>query len=276
MAFELSQLQTAMVLSTSYRFAQTLSTNNAASSWTYNGASYTNPYWYDQLNRLTGTGGGGSNGNYESFTYDKQGNIQTLFRTAGFSPIDQLTISYTGNQVERVDDQYGSQHQASIKEYQNDMTTFYEFLYDKNGNMIKDLDRNIVSIRYNILNLPDTIQFSTGNQITNRYAVNGQKLETEYFTMITPLVIPLAKDTVCKWSYSSGLVNQTGTAYIDNLEYMIYNGNIQSPNLLRVYNSEGYSANINASWAFNYYRKDHLGNIREVWRAAYIRAGAQI
>jgi len=247
--------------------------NIAASTWTYNTSKYTYPYGYDQLNRLLWTGGGGSNGNYESFTYDKEGNIQTLSRTSGFTSIDQLTIQYIGNQVERVDDKYGSSHQASIKEYQNDVTTFYEFTYDKNGNMIKDLDRNIVSIRYNILNLPDTIQFSTGNQIINRYAANGQKLETEYFTMITPLVIPLAKDTVCKWTYSSGLINQTGTAYIDNLEYQIYNGNIQSPQLLRVYNSEGYSANINASWAFNYYRKDHLGNIREVWRAAYVRAG---
>jgi len=92
--------------------------------------------------------------------------------------------------------------------------------------------------------------------------------------MITPLVIPLAKDTVCKWTYSSGLVSQTGTAYIDNVEYQINYGNIQSPQLLRVYNSEGYSANINGSWAFNYYRKDHLGNIREVWRAAYVRGVA--
>ncbi len=29
--------------------------------------------------------------------------------------------------------------------------------------MIKDLDREIVTIRYNLLNLPDTIQFKNGN-----------------------------------------------------------------------------------------------------------------
>ena len=136
-----------------------------------------------------------------------------------------------------------------------------------------DSDRNIITIRYNILNLPDTIQFLNGNQIINRYASDGRKLETEYFTMITPIIIPIYKDTVYKWTNSSGLVNQTGTVYIDNQEYRIYDGNLQSPYLLKVYNPEGYSESLNGSWTFNYYRKDHLGSIREVWRAAYIRAG---
>ena len=91
--------------------------------------------------------------------------------------------------------------------------------------------------------------------------------------MITPIIIPIYKDTVYKWTNSSGLVNQTGTVYIDNQEYRIYDGNLQSPYLLKVYNPEGYSESLNGSWTFNYYRKDHLGSIREVWRAAYIRAG---
>jgi len=58
------------------------------------------------------------------------------------------------------------------------------------------------------------------------------------------------------------------------MEYQISDGNLQRPNLYKVYNSEGYSSNIiDGSCAFYYYRKDHLGNIREVWRADYLRAG---
>ena len=91
--------------------------------------------------------------------------------------------------------------------------------------------------------------------------------------MKMPIIIPIDKDSVCKRKFSSGLVNQTGTVYIDNLEYQINDGNLQSPNLLKVYNSEGYSDNVNGSWVYNYYRKDHLGNIREVWRASYLRGG---
>jgi hypothetical protein len=36
----------------------------------------------------------------------------------------------------------------------------------------------------NILNLPDTIQFKNENQIINRYAADGRKLGTEYFTRV--------------------------------------------------------------------------------------------
>ena len=77
--------------------------------------------------------------------------------------------------------------------------------------------------------------------------------------------------------YSSELVNQTGIVYIDNMEYQIRDGNLQRPYLYKVYNSEGYSSNIiDGSWAFYYYRKDHLGNIREVWRAPCMRGGTNI
>lgn len=37
----------------------------------------------------------------------------------------------------------------------------------------------------------------------------------------------------------------------------------------KVYNTEGYTNNIQGYYGpnYQYYRKDHLGNIREVWRA---------
>ena len=41
--------------------------------------------------------------------------------------------------------------------------------YDANGNMVCDATRGISAIRYNILNLPDTIQFVNGGQIVNFY-----------------------------------------------------------------------------------------------------------
>ncbi len=65
--------------------------------------------------------------------------------------------------------------------------------------MIANYDREIISIRYNLLNLPDTIQFKNGNQIINRYAAEGSKLRSDYFTLVTPVVVPLGN--VCKWNY---------------------------------------------------------------------------
>jgi len=139
--------------------------------------------------------------------------------------------------------------------------------------MTTDSDRNIATIRYNILNLPDTIQFSTGNQIINRYSASrwlsgGQKLGTEYFTRVTNLAVPLIRGQVIKQTYSKNVVNQNGTAYIDNKEYTTLNGNTVLTAMQHIYNSEGFADTITATIPnYKYYRRDHLGNNRELWCA---------
>ena len=198
--------------------------NISVSSWKYDKGSNQYEYNYDGLNRLilaTFCTSNIENPPYnEAFTYDKQGNIAYLTRTNnGSTTMDNLTFKYSGNQVINVGDSKGSQHLVSLKEYQNLSTAasnITEFYYDKNGNMTSDSDRNIVSIRYNILNLPDTIQFKYGNQIINRYSADGRKLGTEYFTRVTDLTVPLIKGQVIKQAYTINVINQNGTAYVDN------------------------------------------------------------
>ena len=46
------------------------------------------------------------------------------------------------------------------------------------GNLVYDADREISVISYNILNLPDTIQFINGNQIVNLYDAVGNKYKS--------------------------------------------------------------------------------------------------
>ncbi len=172
-------------------------------------------------------------------------------------------MTYDGNQVKSVTDRYGSQNQYAVKEYNDKSNTTVEFSYDKNGNMIKDLDREIVTIRYNLLNLPDTIQFKNGNRITNIYSADGRKLKTEYITLITALNAPITEGTV--YNYPFGDLSESASCYIDNLEYCSSNDRSGSSYLLRIHNPEGYYVPM-ASY-YTYYRKDHLGNIREVWQA---------
>jgi len=89
-------------------------------------------------------------------------------------------------------------------------------------------------------------------------------LGTEYFTKLIPVTIPINRDTT--WTYSSGLVSQNGTLYVDNKEYNTLNGNPALTSLQRIYNSEGYADTITATIPnYKYYRRDHLGNNREVW-----------
>ena len=247
--------------------------NISYQTWTYGTLTRGYQYYYDELNRLQNASStydeatdhlDPTAGN-ETYTYDKMGNVKTLYRVGLTGDvIDNLTLTYTGNQLQSATDAAGSQGSYSVKEYQNRVNTSIEMAYDPNGNLIKDLDRDIVTIRYNSLNLPDTIQFKTGNQIINRYTASGQKIRTEYFTRLTALAAPLTEGNTIQQSYTYGIVDQTGSAYIDNMEYKTTNGSGYSK--VRIYNSEGYAT---ALGYLNYYRKDHLGNNREVWQAGY-------
>ena len=52
------------------------------------------------------------------------------------------------------------------------------YAYDANGNLTKDLNKNIVDIQYNSLNLPSRIVFKNGDDISHVYSADGSKLRT--------------------------------------------------------------------------------------------------
>ena|GEM_PF-2104024 len=251
--------------------------NIAATTWTYGTVTKGYNYGYDALNRLLsagfkqGTSTQVAGAFDETFTYDKMGNILTLQRKKDNALIDNLTFGYkngnASNQLNYISDAAGSRFSSTIKEYQNlSSSTTNEFVYDNNGNLTADADREIVTIRYNLLNLPDTIQFKNGNQIRNFYDAGGQKLRTEYSTLRTPVVVPIGSVG------SPGNPNDcndflNGTEYNGNIEYAFSNdGGDYQFDLDKIYNDEGYAENP-ASPKYYYYRKDHLGDNREVWQA---------
>ena len=61
-------------------------------------------------------------------------------------------------------------------------------------------------------------------------------------------------------------MDQSGTAYVGNIEYNTLHGNASQTTLSRIYNDEGYVENP-ASPQYYYFRHDHLGDNREVWLA---------
>ena len=257
--------------------------NISASTWKYNTTINGYDYSYDGLNRLTSSNtipNGNNNGayaNYEDFWYDKMGNVTFLSRSdANHSGFDNLVFSYNGNQVTNISDEGGSQNLYNLKEYHDKEAEENEMAYDPNGNLIKDLDRDIVTIKYNVLNLPEYIQFKNGNVIKNLYKADGQKLRTDYYTRLTTIT-PLDDGEVLVPNYSPTNYSYNGTVYIDNKEYAIskLKGPIRvgkpivyldrySLNLL--YNPEGYVTTV-ADPQYFYFRKDHLSDNREVWCA---------
>ena len=61
-----------------------------------------------------------------------------------------------------------------------------EYAYNKHGNLIKDLNKDISKIGYNLLNLPDEVTFANGNSIRYEYAADGTKLRTAHKKVLLP------------------------------------------------------------------------------------------
>ncbi len=68
--------------------------------------------------------------------------------------------------------------------------------------------------------------------------------------------------------YNMDIIDETGTFYIDNIEYG-FNGCDPGVYMLdKVYNTEGYADRLGTyDLYYNYTGRDHLGNNREVWLA---------
>ena len=68
--------------------------------------------------------------------------------------IDNLTYSYNGNQVVKVTDKVQGPYYKDAMHFVDGANAAIEYKYNKNGCMTQDLNKNILGIDYNLLNLP--------------------------------------------------------------------------------------------------------------------------
>ena len=138
----------------------------------------------------------------------------------------------------------------------------YFVIKDSNGNMTADLDRDIVAIRYNMLNLPDTVQFRNGSAIVNYYTADGKRTGSKYLTPLTTVVIP-AGQTFGSTSGTAAMSSHVTTRR-GSLEYA--GADFESDTLIRIHNGDGY---LDCSEQdFRYFVRDYQGNIRTVYGSA--------
>ena len=146
-------------------------------------------FTYDCLSRLTSADyleDGACNGHFStSYAYDKHGNLSSLKRSGtkvsgGYGLLDDLTLSYRGNQLKNVADKSLSQGSPVCMSFEDGSAQDVEYTYDANGNLTKDLNKKILNIQYNYLNLPSRIVFENGNAISYVYGADGTKLRTTH------------------------------------------------------------------------------------------------
>ena len=116
--------------------------------FTYDGLSRLKDATYGEGNDLTTN----SNRFNEQITgYDKMGNILKLKRygqisAAAYGLVDDLSLTYNGNQLLAVKNIATSGVYGNGTDFKDGANQTTEYAYDKNGNLIKDLNKNISNV----------------------------------------------------------------------------------------------------------------------------------
>ena len=148
-------------------------------------------YNYDPINRLKGAvyaGLAGEDFSLSNLNYDRNGNITTMQRAAstptlGASPAeDNLSYSYAANsnRLVNVSDAGAASSSGKKAHYFNDRNTSGDdYAYDAAGNLVKDLNREITFMSYNVIGLPEEIRFLNNTKIFYVYTADGAKVQKQ-------------------------------------------------------------------------------------------------
>ena len=164
----------------------------------------------------------------KGITYDRNGNILTLQRTGNGTLADNLSYTYTGNQLTALQESVRTSLPEDI--YQPGVTPNGTYEYDAKGNMKKD-SRKSLTFNYNYLNLLSVVKENNAVKASYRYLADGTKV-----------------------SVRNGNGN-TGYDYEGSFVYTVTNN---TPTLEAAHFTDG---QLKAT-GVNYTLTDHLGSVR--------------
>ena len=211
--------------------------NISSMTWQAGGEVTTRGYkfTYDGLNRmLDAVYGEGTSltTNANRFTekvtgYDKNGNILALQRygqtgASSYGLIDNLTLTLDGNQLNRVDDAVTSSAYNNGFEFKDAVKQANEYAYDANGNLTKDLNKNISNIQYNSLNLPSKVTFTDGSTIEYTYAADGTKLKVVHKIGSTTTTTDYCGNVIYENGVQKLLLTEAGYVTLADSKYHYY------------------------------------------------------
>ena len=186
--------------------------------------------------------------------YDKMGNILGLKRygqtsATGYDVIDDLSLSYVGNRLKKVADRSGTSAFNNGFEFKDGVDLSTEYEYDENGNLTKDLNKNITAIQYNCLNLPSRVMFANGNSISYLYDAAGRKLRTVHVLEGDSVTTDYCGNVVYENGVPQILLTEVGYVSLTDGKYHYYLKDHQGNNRV-VVDEEGTVEEVNDYYAF--------------------------
>jgi RHS repeat-associated protein len=258
-------------------------------------------YTYDKVNRILGADftqfdGSGyvdnaivkfdmvmGNGTDASLAYDENGNIKAMkhwgLKLNNSPVIDKLQYTYytNSNKLSAVTDSVPAPAGPGLGDFTDKNTSGYDYGYDENGNLITDLNKKLNgstgndlrsggAIVYNHLNLPWQITVKTDDGLSKKgtityiYDASGNKLKK---VVVDESVS--GKTITTTTSYVGGLVYESKTTSPANTPNDDYTDRLQfaghEEGRMRYVAADG---DIAAHYEYDYFVKDHLGNVRMV------------
>jgi RHS repeat-associated protein len=255
--YEVAYDDTSNIISGEHYAAAQYNGNITGMTWKSKGDAEKRKYdfSYDYTNRLTAanfnqyTGSGfdksaGMDFSLSGISYDVNGNILSLnqkgWKLGGSITVDSLLYGYisNSNKLNYVNDRTNdtTTRLGDFKEFTNN--TSQDYGYDDNGNLVSDANKKITAIIYNYLNLPDSIHINGKGTIKYIYDAGGNKLKK------------ITTD-------STG-----GTVKISTALYLA--GYYVNDTLQFIGTEEGRARIKDTSVVYDYFLKDHLGNVRMI------------
>ncbi|RFM34743.1 RHS repeat-associated core domain-containing protein [Chitinophaga silvisoli] len=220
---------------------------------------------YDNLSRLTQANFNQQNSGSTNWTkdkidfsvnglaYDIAGNINSMKQVGmngtAIKAVDSLKYGYFNysNKLSHVTDKRNDAQSilGDFKESVNDESR--DYWYNAAGSLSKDKNKNIDTILYNHMNLPSIVEVKNKGKIFYQYLGGSQK--------VSKLVSDTAGPKYLWTHYVGDMVYEAGVDGIDTLRYIqTEEGRIR---LL-------YKTGQPVGYTYDYFLKDHLGNVRVV------------
>lgn len=204
--------------------------------------------------------------------YDENGNILQMqqwgIKLNSIIQIDNLIYKYTNNESNMLKGviDFNNDVDSKLGDFKEPTMSDDDYTYDLNGNLISDQNKAINSIKYNILNLPYEIAIQGKGKIEYTYNASGEKLQKIVTDEVDQNKTIVTTTTYLGENIFESRITTIGTPdgndHPDELQFIsMEEGRIRP---LQYNPSGGFGENAPPSMAFDYFIKDHLGNVRAV------------
>ncbi len=254
-------------------------------------------YKYDDFNRIEtaeyfakantlGSSWGGTESNlykFEKAEYDENGNLLKLQQNGPVSKtapkskavIDDLGYEYeqlnghgTNKLIMVTEEATSSAYQpVTEKGFRRDFAANAGYTYGDAGRLLTDNGKGITNITYNLLDLPETIEFQSGSTITTKYAADGRKLEYVY---TAPSLMANEQEEKVSTYYASSFQYRLGDE--TNIQIVPPRTFFMNTEVGKAVYMLGDDGSGNAQeWQHQYHIYDHQGNLRIAFQQSYTK-----